>query len=582
MKKILLPFVFSLCLGSALAQDSTEKILPVGFSDEELMQMQERNGSPFGLLQSGYTTPPVSPVRTAAEWEEIDYLCITWTSYQSMLREIVRNAQNECTVYIICTDSNTVKSYLTSGGVPLVNLHFKQAPYNSVWIRDYGPNSAYTNDVDSLILVDWKYNRPTRTRDDTIPSVIARDLGLPVYLTTVSPNDIIHTGGNWMSDGLGTAFSSNLVLNENPSKTNAQINAIHNSFMGINTYIKMTVLPYDGINHIDMHMKLLDEETLLVGQYPTGVSDGPQIEANIQYVLSNYTSVFGTPYRIIRIPMPPEQNGTWPNQGGDYLTYVNASFVNKTIIVPQYYQQYDTTALRIWRESCPGYNVVGINSNASIAASGSLHCITHEIATSDPLLIVHQKLQNTTNTTIPYQVDARIQHRSGIASATLYYRTDTLQPYSSTSMTLTNVPNNTWTGFIPPQSAGTTVYYYISATSVSGKTQLRPIVAPAGYWKFKVLGVTEAQELLGDNGIRPIYPNPSKGITCIPVNLNKSGHMRLALYDVLGNEVALIYEGQAQTGEKNYFINTTDIASGTYVVVMQTEEEFITQKLIVR
>lgn len=52
-------------------------------------------------------------------------------------------------------------------------------------------------------------------------------------------------------------------------------------FMGIERYAKMEKLPYDGIHHIDMHMKLLDEETLLVGEYPAGIANGPQIEANI-------------------------------------------------------------------------------------------------------------------------------------------------------------------------------------------------------------------------------------------------------------------------------------------------------------
>ena len=42
-----------------------------------------------------------------------------------------------------------------------------------------------------------------------------------------------------------------------------------------------------------MHMKLLNEETLLVGEYPTGIADGPQIEANIQYVLANFQNTFG-------------------------------------------------------------------------------------------------------------------------------------------------------------------------------------------------------------------------------------------------------------------------------------------------
>ena len=33
-----------------------------------------------------------------------------------------------------------------------------------------------------------------------------------------------------------------------------------------------------------MHMKLLNEETLLVAEYPEGLSDGPQIEENLQYI----------------------------------------------------------------------------------------------------------------------------------------------------------------------------------------------------------------------------------------------------------------------------------------------------------
>ena len=87
-----------------------------------------------------------------------------------------------------------------------------------------------------------------------------------------------------------------------PNHSEEEINTILNEFMGIEEYILMETLPYDGIHHIDMHMKLLDEETLLVAEYPEGVADGPQIEANLQYVLENYTSSFGTPFKVIRIP----------------------------------------------------------------------------------------------------------------------------------------------------------------------------------------------------------------------------------------------------------------------------------------
>lgn len=551
--------------------------LPIGMAPGEPAQMADYldNMQPAGIV-----TPPASAVRTAAEWEEIQAVTITWTSYTSVLREIVRASQTEAQVYIICSDSVTVKNYLTSGNVPLINLHYLITPYNSVWIRDYGQNTCYTNDVDSLILVDWIYNRP-RPRDDTIPRVIARDMNIPLYQTTQSPNDVIHTGGNFMSDGLGTAFSSELVLQENPNHTPAEIDSIMKHFMGINRYVKMTVLPYDGIHHIDMHIKLLDEQTLLVGQYPQGVADGPQIEANLQYVLSTYMTPNGTPYKVIRIPMPPDAWGDYPDNNGDYLTYSNAVFVNKTVILPLYYTQYDTTALRIWEESLPGYTIVGINCNSTISASGAIHCITHSVGTSDPLLISHFSLPNTTNTITPYQVDARIQHRSGISSGTLFWTTDTSQAWQTVAMTLANVSLNTWTGYIPAQPVGTKIFYYISATSVSGKTQVRPMPAPAGWWLFEVLGIQSVSE----NALAtfsPAYPNPSHGLTCIPLNMPASEKGKLTLVDMTGREIVVIHEGVFTQGERNYFLNSENVAAGAYQVVLSTYSYQLSQTLMVR
>jgi agmatine deiminase len=394
--------------------------------------LQSRSGS-----ASAISTPPTSPVRTMAEWEELQGLLITWTSYQSILKEIVRYAKEETRVYVVCTSPATVISYLNSNGIDTVNVSFLQFPFNSVWSRDYGPWSAYTNDVDTLLTIDWIYNRP-RPNDDNIPVLLGNYLNTPVYQTNTSPWNLIHTGGNFMTDGFGTGFSSNLILDENPSKTEAQIDSIMNQFMGINRYIKMNTLPYDQIHHIDMHMKLLDEETILMGQYPPGVADGPQIEANLLYVLNNFNSVFGTPYKVVRIPMPAD-GGQYPGGGGRYFTYTNSSFVNNTVIVPNYNIPADTTALRIYRDALPGYKVYGINSLASIGALGSLHCITKEVGTSDPLLISHQPLQDTYDDVNPYSVQALMKHRTGIASGTLYYRTDTLQPYNAVSMLPTGI-----------------------------------------------------------------------------------------------------------------------------------------------
>jgi agmatine/peptidylarginine deiminase len=560
---------------------SQEKILPRTMTPEEeaiwplyIKQLEFNNCN-----RTNTTPPPYANLRAPGEWEEIEALCITWTSYQSTLRQIVKYAQPQCKVIIICTDSNQVKNYLTSGGVPVTsNIKFINTPFNSVWIRDYGPNGVYTNEVDSLILVDWVYNRP-RPQDDVVPTAIANYLNLPIYYTTQSPYKLVHTGGNYQSDGFGKAFSSKLVLNENNTLTVAQIDNIMLDFMGINQYVKMDVLPYDGIHHIDMHFKLLDEETLLVGEYPTGISDGPQIEANLQYVLSNFTSVFGTPFKVFRIAMPKNNTG-WPSAGGDYLTYTNSVIINKTVIVPVYTAGNTAQALSVYKQALPkGYNVVGINCDQVIQASGALHCITHEIPSFNPLLIRHQKLQDTYNTTSPYPVSAYIKHRSGIAYATLYYRSDSTAQFDSVPL-MPSSNSDYWEGQIPPHPAGSYIQYYIKAVSTNGKVQYRPLVAPQGYFEFNVLNVTSVNN--SPLMVNDIYPNPSRGITVIPVESFSEQPLTIEIIDLSGRLVETIFRNQISVGQKNIFVNTQNYPSGLYVIKIATPNHLVCKRLMVK
>ena len=532
--------------------------------------------------------PPAGIIRTAAEWEEIQALVVTWTSYKPLLAEIIRYAQEECKVIVHCTNAATTQNELTATyGVPIgPNIIFKVQPYNTLWIRDYGANTAYINDVDSLFLVDWKYNRPTRVKDDTIPRGYARALNLNLVQTITNPNQLIHTGGNFMCDGQGTAFSSNLVLDENPTLNETQINSTMLNYMGIDRYIKMQILPYDGIHHIDMHMKLLDEETLLIGQYPQGISDGPQIEANILYVLDNYNSTFDSPYKIVRVVQPPDDLNRYPSQNGDYRTYANAVFVNKTVLLPFYEERYDTTALRIWRESLPGYRVIGLDCNDIIAASGAIHCITQSVGVNDPLLITHQALNNTYDTQNPYLVSSIIQHRSGIQQAKVYYTIDTTQAYNELPMTLMNSATNQWEASIPPQLAGSTIFYYIQAFSESGKIQVRPIVAPEGWWKFLVLDssqVTSFQNVLLDELFHvEAFPNPSKGITCIPVNSSIPLTYTLSILNAQGQLITRFDKAEKKSGEKREYVNTQMWDAGVYFIRVETKYGSRIQNLIVK
>lgn len=577
MKRFLLAFTATIALTATFAQT-----LPVGWAPGEKEQMPFYLAS-FDEKSPGSTTAPAGKLRNMGQWEEIDALIITWTSFPAIHREIVKYAQLECKVYIVCTDSNSVKTNLQNNNVPLTsNVKFVIAPYNTIWARDYSANPVYINDVDSLIYVDWVYNRP-RPKDDTTCRAIAAKAGIQLFQTTNEPNKLIHTGGNYMTDGLGTAFSSNLILDENPNKTEAQVDTIMKKYMGITRYIKMPTLPYDGIHHIDMHMKLLDEETLLVGEYATGEADGPQIEANINYVMSNFNSYFGTPYKLVRIPQPPDNGGDYPDNGGDYYTYTNCVFVNKTVLVPIYNNATDTTALRILRENLPGYKVIGIPCTDIIQQSGAIHCITHSVGVKEPMLIVHQKLTDTYNYQTPYPVPARIQHKSGIQSARVFWTTDTTQAWQSAVMTLTDPNNNIWTGNIPPQNPTTIIYYYIEGQANSGKIQVRPITAPEGYYRFKILGdpLSLAENNVDAKPLLP-YPNPASDITCIPVTAKGETNGHIYITNMVGQKVADIHNGNIPAGTSNFFIDAKTLAKGMYLITVETTRAKTTVKLMVK
>jgi agmatine/peptidylarginine deiminase len=507
-------------------------------------------------------TPPPGKVRTMAEWEEQQAVLITWTSYTNILSQIVKYAQTECKVLIVCSDSASVKSYLTSQGVPLVNLRFLYASFNSIWCRDYGPWCIYSNNMDTMRIIDWIYNRP-RPQDDLIPVYVAQLLNVPLHQMTTSPNNLTATGGNFMTDGNGTGFSSKLILTENSSKTEAQIDTMMQNYMGINRYILMNTLPYDEIHHIDMHMKLLDEETLLVGQYPAGVADGPQIDSNLKYIQNNFLTCYGKPYKVVRIPMPPNTNGQYP-PSGDYFTYTNSLIVNKTVIVPTYGVSQDTTALRIYREAMPGYRVVGIQCNSIISSLGAIHCITKEIGVYEPIFISHSAIRSATTSMPNYEVKALIQTKSGVSNAKCFWTTDTTAGFTPITMTSTA---DTFRAYIPQQPVNTKIYYYIQATSVSGRSISKPITAPSGNYRFTVQEPTIAgngNTILLKYELGQNYPNPFNPSTNIKFAISKSGFVSLKIYDVLGREVSALINEFRQAGEYSVEFNANNFTSGIY------------------
>jgi len=576
-KQITFFLLLTLFFGMSTLYSQETELLPKDFSENEKSIIAD-----FQFYGTRVTPPPTSPVRTSAQWEEVEYLVIRWTNeFQNIQRQIVQAAVEECKVLITTQNQASVQNYLVSNGIDMTNVEFLNAPTNSIWIRDYAGNTVYTEDVGERALVDWIYNRP-RPMDNILPTQHANYVGMPIYITDTAPNDLVNTGGNFMSDGLGTAFASHLITIENQAgnpygvsaKTEAQIDDIMEAYMGLERYIKMTVLPFDGIHHIDMHMKLLDEETILVSKYPEGVADGPQIQQNIEYVTSTFQTPFGNDYIIKWIDAPPSTTGQHP-PNASYRTYTNSVIINKTILVPTYRPDVDAPALALLGELMPGYTIVGIDVDNSgenlISQGGAIHCITHTIGVEDPLWIVHEQIRES-NTTMDIPVDAMIKHISGIAQAKVFWRVAGEDNFEEAAMSF--VANDNWTTNITVPSNAEEVEYYIWAQANSGKSLARPLVAPEGYWTF-IIGNLSAEDWAVNNILGP-FPNPTNDEVSFNLK-NVPGKINVTIHSILGQK---LYENTIENGNGKITINLNQDWQGMLFVTFSGEFGKVHKKVL--
>ncbi len=75
------------------------------------------------------------------------------------------------------------------------------------------------------------------------------------------------------------------------------------------------------------------------------------------------------------------------------------------------------------------------------------------------------------------------------------------------------------------------------------------------------------------------YPNPFNPTTNIKFDLPKSGNVSLKLYDMLGNEVQTLVDGNQQAGVYNITVNGANLASGVYFYTLKTDSYVETKKM---
>lgn len=86
--------------------------------------------------------------------------------------------------------------------------------------------------------------------------------------------------------------------------------------------------------------------------------------------------------------------------------------------------------------------------------------------------------------------------------------------------------------------------------------------------------------LPGRIAIGSIYPNPFNPVTNIEINLRHSGNLSLKAYDIAGKEVSELARGFYQAGRHRFVFDGSRLASGVYLVRLESMGIKDTKKMI--
>ncbi len=418
------------------------------------------------------TPPPVSPVRNVAEFDRVQGALVRYpfgipvTTIKEMAKDITVT-----TIVSGASQQNTVIQQYIANSVDTSHCDFLIAPTNSIWTRDYGP--WFETDTNNQIgIVDFPYNRP-RPQDDEIPKKVADMLGIPWF-----GMNLVATGGNYMTDGMGISASTTLIDDENPSLSPEQIAQKVHDYLGVDTYyLREDLNPPEYIEHIDCWGKFLAPDKILLKKVNPSHQNYTLIENEASFWAGQICS-YGYPYKVFRVRTPNDQ------------PYTNSVILNNKVLVPFMNSAWDDSAMAVYQNAMPGYEIHGFTAlpSAPWVSTDALHCRVMGIADIGLLYIRHVPISGDQPCETDYTINADIiacsQQPIKNDSVLIFYSVNN-GPYSAILMS--NTSSNHYSGSIPKQPTGSTIHYYLFAADESNRRTCAPFIGPADPFLFTTI-----------------------------------------------------------------------------------------------
>lgn len=406
-------------------------------------QNQENTSSLDGHFENSSHSEILSfknQMQPVAEYEPTDKVilgleALTLYTKADLVREILSSGVRE--IWVTVPSSITidfshealqpVASQLTSAERAKIKFIRQSEPGKvTTWARDWAPLFVRSRTTRDLHFLDFNYaggrygdDATPRTFENQFPEFRNKRVSIPLY------NEL----GNFVASSQGSCFMTDHIVQSNAAKriqedmvfNDEQIRQFFRDYAGCRAVFITEKLPYEVTGHIDMWLKVLGENTLLISEVTdeqlqnigteadnetsrdsrfslrlgTGPEGQPQSYGyvnemkEIQTFLNHYAASFARMgWRVERVPMPLLSSGPL---GKVVRSYTNSLLLNGRALIPSYQKNSrgrgypDSSRIGSMENAVAntyralGYEPVFLNADDIIAANGAIHCITMQV-----------------------------------------------------------------------------------------------------------------------------------------------------------------------------------------------------------
>jgi agmatine/peptidylarginine deiminase len=306
--------------------------------------------------------------------DDRESIAVVYTeAWEEELAQVIEHASTATHVVVLAPESRQEEIAAWVDGMRLGRhgATVLEAPFDTPWIRDYGPRPTTESDG-TVVWLDAQYG-VDRERDDAIPARLASHFGVTLE---AMPEQL--DGGALISNGLGLCVSTLAAFNE------AEIPFDDTGYMerllgqlGCRALALVPALLHDPTKHADMLATFLARDVVAVADV---VSQAPLPEMEdmdrAAELIAEAAKLLDMPLRIVRVPLPTTEDGT-------YYTYLNSVRIGDLLLAPSYAAvdpELESRAVLSLARSVGITSIAAIPATTVLESRGSVHCLTADLA----------------------------------------------------------------------------------------------------------------------------------------------------------------------------------------------------------